>query len=383
MAYPDIFKLPETLLVFLRRLMCLFACRSNNDPDEQITLVLNNLVKTLAAEAAGVYWIRGDKLVPRAQSPVHFSLDSPLQERFGGMGRLTEVLKGQDSKPWLAVPMRASGVPVGRLWLVMPPGHVFSNEERELIRLVGNQLATTQENLRLYREVAYLAERRGALLRRIINVQDERCRRVSRELHDEISPTLAALLIDVETIQARQPAAAEALQPYLDRFKVGLEGAMDEINRIVLDLRPALLEDQGLAAALNWFAAERLRPTGASLHVNACCSLRLASHLETTVYRIAQEAITNAARHSGAANVWLEVSCPDRTFVLAVRDDGCGFDVQRMLTQPESLQGIGLFGMKERAALVGCTLAIESTAGEGTRVQVIVPLEETKPHDQD
>lgn len=383
MSRPDIIKLTETPLAFLRRLMCLLACRPGNDPDEQIALALNCLVETLAAEAAGVYWIKNGKLVPQAQSPAHFSLDSPLKEWFSKPDRLTELLEGQDGITWLAVPMRAGGVPLGRLWLVMPAGHVFSDDERELVRLAGNQLATAQENLRLYREVAYLAERRGALLRRIINMQDQRCRHVSRELHDEISPTLAALLIDVETIQARQPAAAEALQPYLDRFKVGLEGALDEINRIVLDLRPALLEDHGLVAALNWFGSERLRPAGATFHVDACCPLRLPDHLETTLYRIAQEAITNVARHSGAANAWLEVSCPDHSFVLAVRDDGCGFNVQRMLTQPEGLQGVGLFGMKERAALVGCELSIESTAGQGTRVQVVVPLAEIKRHGQD
>jgi GAF domain-containing protein len=132
------------------------------------------LLDTLSAEAAGVYWHRGNSLAPVAQLPARYVLDQRIQQIADDLDRLEEIIGGQDGVSWLVVPMRASAVTVGRLWTVMPPNHLFSEAERELLILVGNQLAMAQENLRLYREVKHLAERRGALLHRLISMQDER-----------------------------------------------------------------------------------------------------------------------------------------------------------------------------------------------------------------
>jgi signal transduction histidine kinase len=189
-------------------------------------------------------------------------------------------------------------------------------------------------------------------------------------------------MVDLETALTAYPDAVQLLQPYLKRLRIGLEHAMDEVSRIVLDLRPAMLEDHGLVAALRWYGTERLRDSDINFHVNAACAPRLPDHLETTVYRIAQEAITNVVRHAAARNLWLEVACPDHSFTLTVRDDGCGFDVETILAQPTGMQGIGLLGMKERAALVGGELTIESAPGQGTSVQITLPRKGQAGHGQ-
>lgn len=259
---------------------------------------LRCLVEALDFQAAGIYWREGEQLVPRAQWPLNFVLSGDIERAAANPAYLDKVTTSSAGASWLVVPMRANGVTLGRLWVVAPPDPLMNGQVRELLTLIGNQLAMAQENRRLYQEVTRLAQRRGALLRRIIDVQDERCRRVSRELHDEINQSLAALVIDVDTILAADPTLSRDLQSRLKRVRAGLRRTTDEITRIVLDLRPTLLEDHGLLAALHWYGTERLRPVGTRFHMTGDGPVpRLLPHVETTVYRIGQEALTNIARH--------------------------------------------------------------------------------------
>jgi len=271
--------------------------------------------------------------------------------------------------------MKVGGAVKGRLWVVGKVSRQFGPEEREFVTMAGNQLALAIENSRLYDEVQRLAARRGNLLRRVITAQDERCRRVSRELHDEISQSLAAISLDLEAAQVAGGPLVGGAMERLGDIRERLLSALKEINRIVLDLRPTLLEDMGLVYALRWYATQRLGSTGVRLHVQASSlNDRLQPHVETTLYRIGQEAITNVAKHAAAQNLWLAVGRTSRHFTLSVRDDGRGFDVSAMLSNPDDRVGLGLFGMKERVALVGGTLNIRSAPGKGTVIAVKMPL---------
>lgn len=210
----------------------------------------------------------------------------------------------------------------------------------------------------------------------MIAAQDERCRRISRELHDEISQSLAAMALDLEAAQVAGSAVREGAIERLGDMRDRLLTALGEVNRIILDLRPTLLDDMGLLSALRWNASQRLDPVGVSVHVrSAGADERLQPHMETMVYRIAQGAVTNVAKHARARNVWLSTRRASRHFTLSVRDDGCGFDPTSVLSDPDDRVGIGLFGMKERASLVGGSVDIRSAIGRGTRIVVRVPLE--------
>jgi signal transduction histidine kinase len=333
------------------------------------------LISSVQAQAAGVYWRDASgRWIARARRPPRFRLDNPTREAIEDFDDPAQPAWGQAQLSWLAVPMKAGGVPVGRLWVVSAPGREFSQEEREFIAMAGNQLALAQDNAALIDEVQRLAGRRGELIRRMVMNQDERCRRISRELHDEVSQSLTAVALDLEAMQITNGASEPDAIGRLGGLRSRLLGTLEEIERIIVDLRPSLLEDMGLVPALRWYAGQRLEPTGVRLHARMNgMGERLQPHVETTVYRIAQEALTNVAKHARARNVWLSVTRANRHLSLSVRDDGCGFDADAVLSHPDDRVGIGLFGMKERAALLGAIFAIRSSPGKGTRIVVRIP----------
>ncbi len=360
----------------LKEVVCLLSCQPR-DVARQLPEVLEHVRSSVDALAVGIWWPdKGGRWRPLLQHPAGFRLDAALQQRLSGLSGSSELAWGQDPKPWIAAPMKVGGTSIGRLWAVTGWRSGFQQAEREFITMAGNQVALALENTRLYDEVEQLAVRRGKLLGRVIAAQDERCRHISRELHDEISQSLAATALDLESILVTGSAEPEGLSERLSSLRGRILTALAEVNRIILDLRPTLLEDMGLLAALRWYAHQRLDRLGVSVHVQTGgVDDRLQPHVETTLYRIAQEAVTNVAKHSEARNLWLTVKRPDGHFTLSIRDDGCGFDLPSVLSSADSRVGIGLFGMKERASLVGGSVEIHSAIGRGTRVVVRVPLE--------
>jgi two-component system sensor histidine kinase UhpB len=234
--------------------------------------------------------------------------------------------------------------------------------------------AQAAEHDRLQAEVEQLLARRGDMLRRVVAVQDERCRRISRELHDDISQSLAAMALDLETLQAAGCITGEDALAHLDDLRARLIATLDEVGRIIADLRPLMLEDMGLASALRRYADLRLAPSGVRIHVTAPDPpVRLSPHLETTLYRIGQEAINNIARHAAAHTVWLRLARTGDQIELSMQDDGRGFDAAQTLRLPGERLGVGLFSMRERAALAGGVCEIRSAPGEGATITARIP----------
>lgn len=202
-------------------------------------------------------------------------------------------------------------------------------------------------------------EERKALLQRLLTAQEDEQRRLARELHDGIGQTLASLAVGLQWEGERG-----------ERLRQIATDGQDEVRRLVRGLRPMLLDDLGLSAALARLAEQVTRLD--SLRVEFVPAVerdgRLAPDVESALYRIAQEALSNAVKYSGAraAEVLLEVSA-DRAR-LSVSDDGTGFAPSRGVT------GFGILGMRERAQLLGGALTVESGAGRGTTVTAVVPL---------
>ncbi len=363
----------------LRQIACLLSCHPRNLAC-QVQGVLECLAAALDAVAAGIFWPDASgRLQPRGIHPADFVIKDDLLAAVAGCSQPCAFDWEGGKWSGLAAPMRVGGDILGRLWVLAPAGRRFSAVEHEFVAIAANQLALALENARLQDEMTQLAERRGELLRRVIAAQDERCRRVSRELHDEISQSLTAMALDLEALHVAGQVTDERTLARLDDLRTRVLAALGEVNRIILDLRPTLLEDMGLIPALRWYAAQRLEGTGVKLHLRAeGVDARLDPHLETTLYRIGQEALTNIAKHAAARNVWLTVRRRNGAFELAVRDDGRGFDVQQVLTHPDNRVGIGLFSMKERATLADGTFELHSTPGQGTRIIVRIPVEQGK-----
>jgi signal transduction histidine kinase len=250
---------------------------------------------------------------------------------------------------------------------------------RDLILRVANQNAAlegrVEERTRALAQANdKLREReamRGELLRKVITAQEDERKRIARELHDETSQSLAALAMGID-------AAAEAIRggghPRLDEVKSIATRTLEDVHRLIFDLRPSVLDDLGLLSAIEWYADRTLRKRGISVR----CEFeelgeRLSPEMETALFRICQEALSNVARHAEADSVLVELGVDDRELRVSVEDDGRGFDPEAPVTD-EKRKHWGLLGVRERAELLGGSATIESAVGKGTRVEVRIPL---------
>jgi PAS domain S-box-containing protein len=229
------------------------------------------------------------------------------------------------------------------------------------------ELARANESLREEMTERERAERaRTELLARLVFAQEDERRRIAREMHDQFGEQLTALARRIEILK---DACGD--RPDLDREVAALEGVAQQLDRdvehLVWELRPTALDDLGLRAALANYVQDWSKRVNiaAELHTSGLLDARLATEAETTLYRIAQEALTNIAKHSRAENVDVILERRDDHVLLIVEDDGVGFDPGAARS---GSHGFGLLGMRERASLVGATLEIESAAGKGTTV---------------
>ena len=228
-----------------------------------------------------------------------------------------------------------------------------------VVRIVGTHFDLTE------RRRAEAERARTELLARLVFAQEDERRRIAREMHDQFGEQLTALSRSIGLLKeatadspelAAQARALEAIGQQLDR----------DVDSLVWELRPTALDDLGLRAALdnyiqNWSARAAIP---VELHSSGLLEERLPSEAETTLYRIAQEALTNIARHAGATRVDVILERQGDAVLLIVEDNGVGFDAERA----SAPGGFGLLGMQERATLVGASLEIESTPGKGTTV---------------
>jgi signal transduction histidine kinase len=218
-------------------------------------------------------------------------------------------------------------------------------------------------------------ERLATLSRRLLSVQEDERRRLSAELHDRTSPNLAALDMNFRTVVRRLPAdSAVTLSMLLDDIRGLLDDTVASIREVCAELRPPILDYAGLLPALESYAHQLSERTGLDIRVESesPCS-RLTAEVESTLYRIAQESLTNCLRHAHPSRITVTVNCRDNELQLEITDDGIGFAVQD-LGLSGSAPGLGLINMRERALFVGGRFQLTSEAGRGTRITIAVPL---------
>lgn len=214
---------------------------------------------------------------------------------------------------------------------------------------------------------------RQELLQRLITAQEDERRRISRELHDEAGQSLTGLLAGLRSLSDQHPAIRERTETLLQVAHGTLEG----LRHLSLELRPQSLDDLGLAVALRRYVADYTSQHGidVDLETIGAGAGRLPGPLETCLYRIVQEALTNCARHAYASHISVVVHVRPEVASVVIEDDGVGFDPGQVLGQIQSDgRGLGLFGMQERVTLLGGTLQIESEPGQGTRLFVKCPV---------
>lgn len=219
---------------------------------------------------------------------------------------------------------------------------------------------------------------RARLLERLMSAEDEERRRIARELHDETGQSLAALLVGLRAIT--DMAVPPEVRPVALRLRDIAAHTVDDVRRLARGLHPAVLDDQGLAAAARRYVGDYVRSFGTSLDFAAgdLDSPRLAPLTAATMYRLLQETLTNVARHARARKVAVELKRDESALELLVRDDGVGFEVSRA---HDAVSGgrLGLRGMRERVTLLGGSIEIESRLGQGTVVRARIPAGSTAP----
>ncbi|MBW7881298.1 MAG: HAMP domain-containing protein [Caldilineaceae bacterium] len=261
-------------------------------------------------------------------------------------------------------------------------GAMASALERMRIQLLGSiaELGTLNENLetRVTERTQALQRQQTLaqqLLRQAIAAQEEERARLARELHDEIGQILTAVQLNVERLSKTMPAADILAHERLDRVQQLTVQALTDLRRIMTALRPGVLDQLGLVPALGWVADHTLRPLGLYVTIETKgLEKRLPGELETILFRIAQEAMSNIARHSNATHLAIHLVQVEGKAIMTLTDDGVGFHPAGVAATSQEGGGLGLAGMQERASLAGGQVTIESTPGQGTEVRVVVPV---------
>jgi signal transduction histidine kinase len=269
-----------------------------------------------------------------------------------------------------AVPVAGRDRILGVLHLASRRDTPLTSPAIAMVQAVGGLVGVALENATLREMMLAQQDRLRALAEGAVRAREEEARRIAHELHDEAGQLLASVHIALDDLVAQVPERVEAVQ----RIHTLLDRVEGQLRRLSRELRPTILDDLGLGPAVEWLAQGASERTGVSITVDAPI-LRLPSAMETALYRIVQEAVTNAIRHAGARHMEIRVWQEDAMVHAAVRDDGRGFDADATMAQ-RGERGLGLLGMRERVDALGGRFVLHSTLGQGTEVSVAIPIVE-------
>jgi signal transduction histidine kinase len=289
-------------------------------------------------------------------------------------GRLRpQTLRAENLACHASVPLISHDRVIGVMNLASQEQRQFTFEDLALLDSIGRQIGVAVENARLWEEVKEKEALRGQLLEKVIAAQEAERQRLARELHDEAAQILTALSLGLRTLQD-SPNLSLPQRQMVEQLKNQTTTLMQELHRMSVELRPSALDRLGLVAALEQYVREfgQRYGVGVEFEVEGLAQVRLPSEVEIHLYRIVQEALTNVARHAQATRVSVTMQMLGNLLVTTVEDDGQGFDIGHA----DKSGRLGLFGMQERAMLLGGVLHLESAPGMGTTVYVEIPLPE-------
>ncbi len=279
-----------------------------------------------------------------------------------------------------AFPLRLANRVLGVFNAALDDRDAFREDELRILRLLADQAAVALENARLYQSVADKETRLNDLVQKLALVQEEERRLVGLDLHDGLTQILLSANMHLNTFTALTKIVDAPSSAELSLAHTRLQEAIREVRWVVSELRPTELEDFGLVDGLRQYATKVAQTEKWKLTFAADLDASLISPgVETAVFRIVQEALTNIRKHARSEQVRLSLTMADGQLTITVQDWGAGFDVTRLGGENTRL---GLLGMQERAALLGGELFIESRPGEGTQIQAQIPLAETAVHDK-
>lgn len=275
----------------------------------------------------------------------------------------------------VTIPLGAREKLFGVLSVAFPRERSFDEYNLRLLTAIGMQIGIALENASLWGELRDKERLRAELLAKAIHAQEDERRRIARELHDETGQSLNAIVFGLKATEAALNTNPIQARDMVTRLKSAAGDTVRELQTIIYDLRPGLLDDLGLTPALRWFAETRLQNEGTGIVWDIHgAERRLDPEVETALFRIGQEAITNIARYAHASEVKIALVFDENHAVLEITDNGIGFNIHELLTHPpENGRGLGLLGIRERAELRHGKFELASTPGSGTRIRVQLP----------
>ncbi len=270
---------------------------------------------------------------------------------------------------WLVVPIIAGDKLVGWVELGKAGNGLFSPEQGQWAEALVGPAAIAIQNAWLFDQLRSSSEMLHSLAHKLVNIQEKERYSIARELHDEAGQSLSSLKLSLSRLEQDQDCPPR-IQGRLQELKNVADNVLEDIHRLAMALRPAVLDHLGLIAALEQLASN-LKSERLSIHIKAVGfdGQRLPPDVETSLYRIVQEGLTNVVRHARASDVGILLEKDADKVKLFVEDNGVGFEQNPI----EENMRIGLIGMRERAEMLGGKLTIESSPGKGTSIIVEVP----------
>jgi len=289
-----------------------------------------------------------------------------------------DLVSREGLRGFASIPLKTKDRVIGVMNIASHVAKRFAVDDVSLLSSIGDYLGTAIEQARLYDRLTRASERYQTLLQHALTAQEQERKRIARELHDETSQAITSLTLSLQAIMGMAEMKGIGDNDFLETLKATHSYAVhagNEIVKLMKELRPTLLDELGMPAAIHRYAKDTLQAKGINLTAEFTgTDQRFPAEVEVTLFRVAQGVIGNILEHSEAKNASIKLECDPSDCVLRIEDDGIGFDVSKLTQVDPSGRGAGVFTMKERVSLVGGNCRIESRPGRGTRVVVKVPV---------
>jgi len=374
--------------------------------DDVLDSILGNVEQVIPHDAAGIVFVEGEtaRVVRYRVADDHHGerpmlnrrLDQPemtVLDRMTVSGKPFVVKdvsrQGQWRRvlvdlPWVrslaAAPILQEEQLFGYLILLSAEAEQFKPAHAALLEGFALHAATAIRNARLFASVSRNRSELRRLSTQMLHAQEQERKRISRELHDEVGQALTAIVLNADFLRAHHGGEmSQQMTQRLDEISSLARQTMEQIRSLSRLLRPSMLDDLGLVPTLRWFTDAFSKRTGLAVELvitGIAEQERLDADIETVLFRVVQEAMTNVAKHAQASSIRLTLARDDQHLALEVEDDGTGFAVDEALHRESADRGIGLVGMRERVSQLQGRMHLEASPGKGTRLEVWLPQDQ-------
>lgn len=363
----------EAALIGLRKLVdcdgcCLLLFDMKDGTGKPLALFAHD-IRNLCSDRT--FLIQCKAFMDRMRQEQVFILDDITAETIGDIPEISGKLHELNIRYFLGIPLVGGEGLIGSLNLFARRPAALDKEDITVAREIATLLAHAIQDARLIHDILRQQEQLRTLAKRIVETEEEERRRLARELHDDVGQNLTALGLNVQILKQSHTGTDPDLRQRLEDSADLVRILTEQTRSIMADLRPPVLDEYGLPAALRWLGEKFAGRTG--LQIMVICpdtAPRLPSSTEIALFRIAQEAVTNAIKHSLGGEIVISLLINSNDIKMSISDDGCGFE-------PKSREekGWGIMNMQERAISIGGRLVLQSEPGQGTAVLVEQRLE--------